>query len=68
MIDNAPLPEPILWTPRQAAAALQVSERTLFTWTRERLIPVVRLGRTVRYSPAAVQRRLVELMNEGPSE
>ena len=35
--------------PREAAAALGVSERTLWTWTREGTIPHVRRGKTVLY-------------------
>jgi excisionase family DNA binding protein len=36
--------------PREAAKMLGVSERTLFTWTREGRLPVVKVGRTVLYS------------------
>jgi hypothetical protein len=42
--------EPLLLTLRQAAAALSVSERTLWALTYPRgPIPAVRLGRAVRY-------------------
>jgi excisionase family DNA binding protein len=42
---------PLLLTPRQAAAALATSERTLWSLTQPRgPIPVVRFGRSVRYS------------------
>jgi hypothetical protein len=42
--------KPLLLTPRAAAAALAVSERSLWALTYPRgPIPVVRLGRAVRY-------------------
>lgn len=59
-----PTPEPIVWTPAQAARALQVSERTLFTWTRDGLIPAIRVGRTVRYLPEVIRKRLEQLQQE----
>jgi hypothetical protein len=43
--------EPILFTPREAAKALRISEKTLWSMTVPRgPIPSVRLGRSVRYS------------------
>jgi hypothetical protein len=59
-----PLPNPadppaaprLLLTNREAAAALSVSERTLWGLTSPRgPIPTVRLGRAVRYSLVALQ-------------
>ena len=41
---------PLLLTPAQAAKALSISERTLWTLTKSRVISHVRLGRCVRYS------------------
>jgi len=41
----------LLLSPRQTAKALGISERTLATYTKSRLLPVVRIGRSVRYSP-----------------
>ena len=41
---------PLLLTSREAAAALRISESTLARATRSGKIPVVRLGRNVRYS------------------
>ncbi|MCL2647109.1 MAG: helix-turn-helix domain-containing protein [Phycisphaerales bacterium] len=35
--------------PREAAAALGVSERTLWTWTNEGAIPHIRRGKTIMY-------------------
>lgn len=42
-------------------AYLQVSERTLATYRQQRLIPFVRLGRTVRYNREAVQAAIAAL-------
>ncbi len=42
--------EPMLLSPRQAAKALSVCERTLYGLTKSRELPVVRIGRSVRYS------------------
>lgn len=41
----------LLLTPRQAAKALNISERTLFTYTKRGEIPVVYAGRCKRYDP-----------------
>jgi excisionase family DNA binding protein len=40
-----------LWRPREAAEALKISERSLWDLTKRGQIPVVRLGRSVRYDP-----------------
>ncbi|HEX5104211.1 MAG TPA: helix-turn-helix domain-containing protein [Pirellulaceae bacterium] len=46
----------LLLTQREAADALGVSERTLFSLTSPRgPIPAVRMGKSVRYSLAALQ-------------
>lgn len=46
-----PLAEPLLLTPRQAAQALAISERTLWTLTAPRgPLQSVLVGRSVRYS------------------
>jgi excisionase family DNA binding protein len=42
---------PLLLTPREAARALAIGERTLWSLTRRGEIPVVRIGRAVRYDP-----------------
>jgi len=47
--------EPLLLTARQAARALSISERTLATYTKSGLLPVVRIGHSVRYSPEALR-------------
>lgn len=50
-----PTLEPLLLTARQAAKVLAVSERTLATYTKSGLLPVVRIGHSVRYSPEALR-------------
>ena len=54
---NAPTIAPLLWDAREAASALRLSERTLWSLTQPRgPIPAVRLGRrSVRYSPEALR-------------
>ena len=42
--------ERILLSPREAAAALSICERTLYGLTKRGELPVVRIGRAVRYS------------------
>jgi excisionase family DNA binding protein len=49
-----PLHSAKLITAREQAALLAVSTRHLHDLTKERLVPCVRLGRSVRYSPEAV--------------
>ncbi len=41
----------LLLTARQAAQALAISERSLWQLTHDGLMPVVRVGRSVRYDP-----------------
>jgi excisionase family DNA binding protein len=41
----------LLLRPRDAAAALAVCEKTLWTLTDRGEIPVVKIGRAVRYDP-----------------
>jgi len=45
----------LLLTPRQAASALGICERTLATYTKRGLLPVVRIGFSVRYSVEALR-------------
>jgi hypothetical protein len=39
----------LLVTAKQAAAALSISERTLWAWTNRKIIACVKIGRSVRY-------------------
>lgn len=47
---------PLLLTPRDAAKALSISDRTLWSLTDRGMIPVVRIGRSVRYDPRSLSR------------
>jgi len=40
----------LLWTPKQAAEALAISPRKLWSLTASGEVPHVRIGRSVRYS------------------
>jgi excisionase family DNA binding protein len=51
---------PLLLSARETARALSVSERTLFTLTKERGLPCVRIGSRVMYRPEAVNAWLAE--------
>ena len=42
--------EPLLLTPKEAAKALNICERTLYGLTKAGELPVVRIGRAVRYN------------------
>ncbi len=50
-----------LWLARDVARFTRLSERTVFTLTQDGTIPAVRLGRSVRYRPAAVMEALRKL-------
>jgi excisionase family DNA binding protein len=41
--------EPLLWNARQAAKALGISDRTLFTLTKSGDVPHIRIGRRIMY-------------------
>jgi excisionase family DNA binding protein len=45
----------LLWTSREAAAAMSISERTLWSLTNRGDIPCIRIGRAVRYDPADIR-------------
>ncbi|HZZ81335.1 MAG TPA: helix-turn-helix domain-containing protein [Gemmataceae bacterium] len=45
----------LLLTPAEAAAALRISPRLLWSRTKAGEIPCVRIGKAVRYSPPALQ-------------
>ncbi len=48
---NEPAIDPLLLTPRQAARALNISERTLWQRTKDGVIPSIKVGHLVRYCP-----------------
>jgi excisionase family DNA binding protein len=45
----------LLLTPSEAAAALRISPRLLWSKTKIGEIPCVRIGKAVRYAPTALQ-------------
>jgi excisionase family DNA binding protein len=51
----------LLLTIREAAAALAISERTLWTLTDTGAVPCVRVGRSVRYAPADLENYIARL-------
>lgn len=59
----------LLLTPRQAAKALAISEKSLYTYTKNGLIPCVRIGHAKRYALADLQawiQRASERKSEKP--
>jgi excisionase family DNA binding protein len=54
MVVAEQLPQ-LLLSPREAASALAISERTLFTLTKRGEIPPVRFGRAIRYELDALR-------------
>ena len=55
----------LLLTPRQAAAALSISERNLWGLTKSGAIPSIKLGRLVRYRPESLRAWLAEQEGTG---
>ncbi len=49
-----------LLTPRQAAEALQISPRTLWSLGNDGTIPIVRIGRLTRYSRRSIERFIAD--------
>jgi excisionase family DNA binding protein len=49
-IDSRKPVEPLLYTPAEAAKALAISERSLWSLTACRELPCIRIGRSVRYA------------------
>ncbi len=54
-LEPAPVLAPLLVTPRQAAEALAVCEKTLWNLDRAGKLKAVRIGRAVRYSVSDLQ-------------
>lgn len=46
---NNQLPNTLAMRPREAAKAIGVSERTLWTWTHNNEIPHIRMGKAILY-------------------
>ncbi len=60
LVKPEPLTPCLALRPREAAAALGVSERTLWDWTRRGAVPHVRRGKTILYPVTALTRWLDE--------
>lgn len=57
-----------LWNADQVARYLGVTKWAVYLWTRQGLVPHVRVGpRTVRYEPAAIRRRYVKRRTIAPT-
>jgi len=54
LIPLSPIPR-LLLSPVEAAAALRISPRLLWSKTKAREIPAIKIGRLTRYSPSALQ-------------
>jgi excisionase family DNA binding protein len=59
-------PAPMLLTVRQAAEALQISERKLWGMAAAGEIPRVRIGRSVRYDPTDLRAWIERQKTGGP--
>jgi hypothetical protein len=55
---NPTPPVQLLLTPGQAAAALAISDRSLWSRTNSGEIPCVRFGKSVRYSVLALEQMI----------
>ncbi|MDZ4689288.1 MAG: helix-turn-helix domain-containing protein [Planctomycetaceae bacterium] len=53
--DDFPNSDELLITAKEAARRLRISDRSLWTLTNQRLIPTVRIGRSVRYPVVALR-------------
>lgn len=44
-----------LWTSKDVATFLNVEEQLVKRWTREGMVPFIKLGRLTRYHPQAIR-------------
>ncbi len=51
--------------PKDAAAALGIGERLLWSWTNQKRIPHVRIGKAILYPLAELERWLAEQAGKG---
>ena len=58
-------PAAMLWTARDAARALAISERKLWQLTKDGIIPHVKIGRSVRYPADKLREWLASQMKGG---
>lgn len=59
---------PLLLTAPQAAKALAISARTLWTLTARGEVPAIRIGRSVRYAPNDLRLWIESQRNKGPQQ
>jgi excisionase family DNA binding protein len=57
--------QPLVWKPEEAAQALTVSVPTLWRLVKRQGLPVIRMGRVVRFDPADVQAWLAKQKTGG---
>jgi putative molybdopterin biosynthesis protein len=57
----------LLLTPREAAKAMSVCEKTLWSLTKRGLLPSVHIGRAVRYDVADLQAYIERSKGKGVS-
>jgi excisionase family DNA binding protein len=50
----------LLLKPEEAAKSLKLSERTLWKLTNQKLVPHVRIGKSVRYRPESLRAWVAE--------
>ena len=67
MQGNSPSTPTLLLTPQQAAEALGISPRKLWSMSAANEVPHVRFGRSVRYPVASLQKMIAD-MTQGGSE
>ena len=60
--------QPLLISPRDAAQALGISERTLWTITQRGDLPHLKIGRLVRYSITDVQNWIEQTKQNGQAD
>ena len=68
LLDAAPNPEAVprlAVRPREAAEALGIGQRLLWTWTNSGEIPHIRLGTAILYPVAALEDWLAQQVQEG---
>jgi excisionase family DNA binding protein len=58
--------EPLVYNCKQAAQALGISERTLWTLTRKGVVRCIRIGRSVKYDPADLRALLEDAKENSP--
>lgn len=69
MLDLDPKPQTpcLAMRLRDAARAIGVSDRTLWTWTQKGIVPHVRIGSTVLYPRAVVEQWLSDRAKTTPA-